>query len=394
MEEIKKIITKLWSRPMKKLTGLFFLLQLAVFSQGSFDSLKLKRPRHYFNTLITVDVYRKPNRQFVDTSSYLSRRLKSYGVKQFYLSFQVPLGTFEKINKDSTIRNSHLLLTGNFLSLRPVFDGLEQHNLVKLGVGLRFIHNTGKKGVWFVDVSPFITKDVTFRSRAYYRMASTIVYSHNSSDRFNWRLGITKSFLWGNRLYLPFIGIRIGRLDKVNLSIQFPRSINLNIPMGYKVIFSVYTRPQGGMFNFSNHDSLYNKNENATFHFTRYELNTGFRFDFRFSSHFACYIATGISSRNNITFYSDNANKRRQGYYSTYFFSKNVGPTLFINLGLVFKFGKTRSYYNNRNMYDAIDLNNTLGKNNGNMQIPLTPKKKKSDYNLKAVEDLVDYNDF
>lgn len=379
---------------MVQFTGLFFLLQSSAFSQGSYDSLKLKTPKHYFNTFITVDAYRKPNRQFIDTSDYLGKRLKSYGVRQLYLSFQVPLGTFEKVNKDSTIKNSHLLLTGNFLSLRPVFDGLEQHNLMKAGVGLRFIHNNGKKGVWFAEVSPFITKDVTFPSKAYYRMASTIVYSHTSSDRFNWRLGVTKSFLWGNRLYLPFIGIRIGRLDKVNLSIQFPRSINFNVPMGSKVIFSLYSRPQGGMFNFSNRDTLYNKDQNATFHFTRYELNTGFRFDFWFSSHFACYIASGISSRNNITFYSDNANKRRLGYYNTYFFSRNVRPTLFFNLGLVFKFGKTRSYYNNRGMCDAIDLNNTLGRNNGNMQIPLTPKKKTSDYNLKSVEDLVDYNDF
>ncbi len=383
-----------WWRRTAILTALFFLFQTLGISQGAFDSLKLKQPKHYFNTILSLESYRKPNRAFADTSGYLAKKLKSYGVRQFYFTFQTPLLTREKINKDSSVKNTHLLLTANFLSLRPKFDGLEDHNLVKAGIGLRYVYNTGKKGVWFVDVSPFVTRDITFASKAYYRLASTIVYSHNMSPGFNWRLGITKSFLWGNRLYLPFIGFRVGRLDKVNLSVQFPRSINLNVPLGYKVIFSLYSRPQGGMFNFSNHDSLYSKNPDATFHFSRYELNSGFRFDFRFSSHFALFVASGISSRNSITFYSEKANSRRFGYYSTYFFTKRVRPTLFFNFGLVLKFGKTRSYFNNKNIYDAIDLNNTAGHNNGNVQIPLTPKKKKSDYNLKSVEDLVDYNDF
>ncbi|MGZ4089949.1 MAG: hypothetical protein ACXVNO_04460, partial [Bacteroidia bacterium] len=71
-------------------------------------------------------------------------------------------------------------------------------------------------------------------SQPYFRLASTIVYSYNKSDRFNWRIGVTKSFMWGNRNYLPFIGLRFGRLDKTNLSIQFPRNISVNIPVNQK----------------------------------------------------------------------------------------------------------------------------------------------------------------
>lgn len=374
---------------------LFFLFSKEMNSQGSFDSLKLKLPKHYFNTIILLDAYRKPNRAFNDTNDALSKRLKSYGIKQFTFSFLTPLFTKDKTAADGTIQNTHLLLTGNFLSLRPVFDGLSDHNLIKFGVGLCYIYNTGKKGVWFVDVSPFVTRDISFpSSRPYYRLASTIVYSHNVSDKFNWRFGITKSFMWGNRFYWPFMGLRIGRLDKINLSLQFPRSVSLNIPLGTKLIFSLYVRPQGGMFNFSNHDSLYYKRTSATFHFTRRELNSGLRVDVRVSSHFNFYVATGLSTGNNITFYSENANRKRVVSYTKYFYSKTVAPGLFFNFGLVLKFGKTRSYYNNKNIYDATNLNNTLNQNNGNVQIPLSLKKRKSDFNLKSVQDLVDYNDF
>jgi hypothetical protein len=376
------------------MTGLFLFSSL-VKAQTSYDSLKVKIPKHYFNTLIVIDAYRKPERTFKDTSDLLSKRLKSYGVKQLSFTFLTPLFTRDKQQTDGTVQNSHLLLTGNFLSLRPVFAGLSEHNLIKLGIGLRYIYNTGRKGVFFVEVSPFVTRDMTYpSSKPYYRLASTLVYSHNVSDAFNLRFGVTKSFMFGNRFYLPFVGIRVGRLDKVNLSIQFPRNITLSVPMNAKIIFSAYIRPQGGMFNFSNQDTLYFKRSTATFHFTRYELNSGCRFDIRLSRNFNFYVASGISSRNNITFYSDNANRGRF-FYNKYFFSKNVGPTLFFNLGLVLKFGKTRSYYNNRNIYDAINLNNVMDQNgNGNVQIPLTPAKKRSDLNLKAVEDLVDYNDF
>jgi hypothetical protein len=224
-------------------------------------------------------------------------------------------------------------------------------------------------------------------------MASTFIYSHNVTNAFNWRLGITKSFLWGNRLYLPFVGLRMGRLDKVNLSIQFPRSISLSMPVSSKFIVSVYTRPQGGMWNFSNADTLYPKNPDMTFHFSRYELNSGLRFDFRVGQHFIFYFAAGLSSRNNITFYSESANARRNNLnYDTYFYSKNLPSTLFLNGGLVLKFGRTRSFFNVKNIYDATDLNNVLDGNNGNAAIPLEIRRSK--VNLQSIQDLVDYNDF
>ena len=364
------------------------------------DSLKIKLPKHYFKTVINIDGYRKANQSFSDTNDFLAKKLKSYGLSQFSLSFYTPLITDTETDTVKHItKNTHILLTGNYVRLRPMFDGIKQHDLVKMGAGLRFIFNSGKKGVWFIDVSPFITKDVTYTSKGYFRMASTFVYSYNVNEKFNWRIGATKSFMWGNKYYWPFIGLRFGRLDKIHLSIQFPRSINFNVPVGPKLTLSAYTKPQGGMYNFSNHDSLYWLNNAKTFSYTRYELNSGFRADVRVSDKFNFYAAMGISSKNNVTFYSENANKKHPKLpYRTYFFTENLGPTLFVNAGLVFKFGKTRSFYKDRNMYDVMDLNNTIdvGDNNngvGNPQIPITPKTKK-DVNLNSIQDLIDYSDY
>ncbi len=352
-------------------------------------------PKHYFNSIILVDNYNKPEKK-LDTLDNISEQLKTYGIRQRNINFQIPILTrdIKGLYADSNaVGNTHLFITGTFMSLQPRFSGINEHRLVKRGIGLRYIYNTGLKGVWFFDVSPFVTRDVSFKSRGYARIASTVVYSYNFSERFNLRGGLTKSFLWGNRLYLPFIGVRFGRLDKINISIQFPRSININLPVNNKIIFSLFSKPQGGMFSFANNDSLYYNKNSTTFHFTRYELNTGFRFDLRLKR-INLYTGLGFSTRNNITFYSENRNKNTTGTYRTYFYKENPAASLFLNLGLVFKLGKARSIFNSRNLYDANDLNNSEGVSNNNAQIPISPKKLSKNYNIESIQDLIDYTDF
>ena len=280
------------------------------------------------------------------------------------------------------------------MSLRPQFAGISDHNLVKAGIGLRYIYNTGKKGIWFIDVSPFITKDVTYTSRAYYRLTSAIIYSRNPTDKFGWRIGAIKSFQWGNRLYLPFLGLRFGNLNKVHLSIQFPRYVSLNIPAGAHGFFSYYGMAQGGMYNFSNADSLYPNKAIKTFQFARREMNHGFRYDYRGSKWFGFYVGIGVSTRNTITFYSEKANQVRKALnYNTYFFTAKAPATLYLNLGLVFKFGQTRSAYNNKNIAEAIDMMNAPSGNYGNSLRTINAAKQNK-LNLSDVQELVDYSDF
>ncbi len=377
-------------------------------AQGSYDSLKIKEPKHYFQSVIFLDSYSKPKKpiQAIDSiisDSILSNRLKSYGIRQFNFGFCVPIKTKQTFNADSSIySNTHYLLTGHLMSFKPVFDSMKTHQLIKLGVGLRIIHNTGKKGLWFIDISPFLTKDITYKDRnGYLRFANSFIYSHNFSERFNLRVGLTKSFLWGNRNYLPYLGFRIGKLDKVNFSLQIPKNISLNIPFSNTVRFSIFSKPQGGMFTFSNKDSLlYFKPDDKFFNFTRYEILTGLRLDAAFGNNFACYMALGFSTRNTITFYSESRNAERpRAPYKYYFYEKKMPASGFLNFGLVLKLGKTKSYYGNRNMYDAIDLNNMngVGDSNtgpGNTAIPIKESIKRSKLNLADVQDLIDTNDY
>ncbi|MGE0567289.1 MAG: DUF6268 family outer membrane beta-barrel protein [Bacteroidia bacterium] len=388
------------------LCSTFCFLSNITYGQSIYDSIKIKEPKHYFNTVIFADFYNKPEQAINDSNSFsefISDRLKTYGIKQNVIGFYTPIATVKKFKHDSvTYSNTHYLLTGHLMSLQPKFEGLATHNLVKVGVGLRIVHNSGKKGVWFIDFSPFVTKDVTFKDdKGYFRMANSLIYSHNFSPRFNLRLGFTKSFLWGNRNYLPYLGLRLGRLDKFHFTMQIPKNIAFNFPINNKAMISLYSKPQGGMFTFSNKDSLYYFNREAKyFYFSRYEILTGLRFDGSIGNNFSYYVALGTSSKNRIAFYSEKANNSNDPskQYKTYFYFKDFKSTGFLNLGLVFRFGKTKSVFNNRNLYDVMDLNNTIGVGDNNInpgsRIPIEQSIKQSKLNLADIQDLIDANDF
>ena len=397
----------------KKIILFFALLSLnlglscSFYAQDSTKQKKIKEPKHFFNTTISLDYYGKPNidlnlKGMNMSELAIGQHLKSYGIAQSNLSFYTPLATINKFNKDSSVNsNFHLLFTGNYIVLQPQFAGITNHTLVKYGLGIRAIYNTGKKSIFFFETSPFVTQDLTYPSDGIIRLSGTLLWSFSPTDGFNFRLGATKSFMWGNRFYLPFVGIRIGKLDKVNFSLQFPRIASLNIPISNAVRFSVFTKPQGGVYNFSNYDTIYKLNNdkaNNTIHFGRYEVLTGLRLDVVPNKWLNFYLATGFSTGNYMAFYSNTYNKGNDLEYWD-FFSTTPGNTYFINAGLTLRFGKTKSYYNNRNIYEVIDLNNTIdpGDNNinpGNGNIPILKKKKPERVKPSEVQDLIDLNDF
>lgn len=382
-----------------KKPSVFVLMLCLIIGHGYFVLAQTapKEPKHFFKTTVFSDVYYKPDVTVV-SKNFLGDKLKTYGITQSNLSFYTPLYTSNTYNTDSTVnKNFHLLFTLNLTYIKPHFSGISQHLLSRNSIGLRGIYNAGKKSIFFFDVAPFITKDVTYKTESARRNVSTFVWSYSPDDFFNFRLGYVKSFLWGNRLRLPFIGMRFGKIDKTNFSIQFPRSITFNVPANKWLRFSLYTKPQGGMFNFSNHDTLYLKTSEKVLYFGRYEFLLGIRADVKIADWFCMYVSGGYSAANFFAFYSPSYNSGNNSGYGNFFQNKPAG-TYFINAGLVFRFGRVKSYYNNRNIYEAIHLNNTMGSgdtniNPGDNNIPY-PSKKTNSAKTADILDLIDINDF
>jgi len=375
----------------------FLGTKLSAFSDS--DTTKVvKPPKHYFNKTIYLDYYSTGKRE-LDTLNTISNKLGSYQVSQVVLGYNFPMITRDIYNKDSTrISNLHLLITGSYSKLNLNFEGISKHYLTKFSVGCRGIYNTGKKSIFFVEISPFVTKDRGYEDTRTYRLASTVLYNYAANEYFSFRVGYTRSFLWGNRYQLPYIGIRIGKLDKVNFSVQFPRGVTFIVPIGKHIKTSLFTKPQGGLYTFANTDSLKVGNiyENDKLYFGRYEFLSGFKLDVQPSKFFNFYLSGGFTTKNKIAFYPTNRVKNNTSSYNNYY-AEDIKSSVFVNFGLVFRFGKTRSVYNNNLLYDAIDLNNKIdggdnGTDIGNGNIP-APVKKIKGVSPDEVLDLIETQD-
>lgn len=379
----------------KTIVVLFFFEP--AFSQK--DSISVKVPKHYFNTILLWDYYQKPKVNLNGTD-YVSEKIKSYQIQQSIFTFNIPIFTKDILKKDSSLANFNLLLTGYFLNFNPNFEGLqEKHILVKNGLGIRLVYNNGRRSIFFADFSPFVTKDKGYDETRVARMASLLLWSWSVSEKFNFRLGLTKSFMWGNRYYLPFIGFRIGRLDKINFSFQFPRIISFNFPIRNKFQLSWFTKPMGGLFSISNKDTLYPAffDKNKTVYLGRYEFLSGIRIDFKPLKYLGIYFSIGRTINNYLALYSLQFNKNQQFSYG-HFFQNQPGRSSFINFGIVAYLGKTKSYYQRKNIDEQIQLNNQMGVGDENLQV-FQPtdnysKQKKFKADNQEISDLINSFDY
>lgn len=384
-----------WFRLLYFFIG-FVLLSTRLLAYND-DSLKLLKPaKHYFKTTIYLDYYGTGPRT-LSGKTFVSQRLKTYQLNQSVLGFNAPLFTKDFYKKDSSvISNFHLLLTGSYSVVTPKFSGISNdHHLSRTSLGVRMIYNTGKRSLFYAEFTPFVTQDNGYQYTRRLRMSSTLIYNFTANQYFSFRAGYSRSFLYGNRLNLPYVGIRVGKLDGVNLSIQFPRSVSFNIPIGKYVKTSLYTKGQGGVYSFANTDSVYYLNNDKSLNFGRYEFIGGTRIDVFPSRFFNFYLSTGLTTQNTIVLFSETYNKGNIGPLNS-FYKEKLRGSLFINFGLVFKFGKVKSLYNNYNLYNAHDLNSmdlNHNLNQGNNQIPQKEKKIKN-VEPNEVQDLIDVQDF
>ena len=352
--------------------------------------VKPNTAKHYIRPCLYLNTYNTPEKKIKN------KRLESYKFAQSNIGFYVPLFTHTYFSSDSlTIPTFHLLAIGNLLTAKPYFGGFKnQYVFYKLAGGLRAIYSNGKKNTWFFNACPFVSQDNRTISKPTWRYVSIIVFNKTVSPKFSYRIGIIKTFLFGRGVLLPIAGLRFGPLDGTYINIQFPRNISLNFPMSRNLSGGVFVKPFGGIYNFSNADTTFKK-KGSILQFGRYEFLGGFSLSYFPSRNFSLDLSTGITKSRKIS-WADNS-KRDGSKYP--FFSSEIDPALFINIGLTFKFGEAKKAYNNSVMYDIFELNNSLdpGDNNdrtSNSDIPVKSNLKDiKKIQYKDIEDLLNVED-
>jgi hypothetical protein len=227
------------------------------------------------------------------------------------------------------------------------------------------------------------------------RLGATLAANFLVNPGLSFRFGVTRSFLFGNKNFLPMIGMRIGKLDGlVYLNIQLPRTVSLHIQPTEKFAFSIYSRTQGGLYNFSNKDSIYLGNDDVI-QFGQTGIANGIRFDFRPGPNFNFFASGGFAVRNRIWFYSYTYNRANDLRPLAPFYEAKPQGTIFVHVGLTWRFGKSKNAQGNYLMYEIYDMNNSSdpGDNNtmpGNGYIRRSAKAKEMHkVKLEDVGDLI-----
>jgi hypothetical protein len=246
---------------------------------------------------------------------------------------------------------------------------------------------TSGKNVWFYQISPFFASDRTSLERPTWRMLTNFVYSRTVSERFSYRIGFTRTFLFGKRFSLPILGFRVGPLDNTHFLFQFPRNMQLRFPINNKNWGTFFVKPNGSISNIANQDSLFPVEAGKSLQLRRNELTMGFEWYARFSPSVTMQFATGFAGRRMVSMALEN----NRGKFDEPFYYENLRPSLFFNFGITIRLGRAKSVKNNYTLYEAFDLNqNYEGENNGPADSGIPAKEANlNKIKFKDVEDLM-----
>jgi hypothetical protein len=363
------------------------LLTTTELSADRGDSVSIKKTKRYIRPCLYFNHYGTPQRRFEPN--------KQYRFTQNNLGFYLPLYTNTWFNKDSVSLSSiQIVGTGEVMQYKPDIAFLkESYKIARLSAGVRLFYSNGNRSVFYVSVNPFVSREIPFTGNGPIRFALALIYSRTVSKAFSYRLGIIRSYTFGRPLPLPVVGIRIGALDKLHLNIQFPKNISLDLPIGRVVTASVFVRSMGGVFNvITQGDIVTTPGRRAQLR--RYELLHGAQINVRAGKNISFYVSSGFATKRHITYVFKEEPVKSGNDINRH----RIPASVFVSFGLSIRFGATKKIYNDRQMYDVMDLN-TL-KNTGlsdsgpaDNDIPASPEKSKIDsakkIKYKDVEDLI-----
>jgi hypothetical protein len=349
---------------------LLLLFPNLLFAANANDSLvknNISVPKHYLKTCLYINWYGMPDREITPRIDSLPIDGRYYQLRQRNIGLNVPLYTSTRLSNDSSkIESFQLIGTLNATKERIESSFLnEPRTFRRTSLAFKGIYSDGGKNSYFIAIAPFSSFDEYTKLKNGKRLAAVFIYNRTVSQKFSYRLGFMRTFVFGKKLALPIIGFRIGKLDGVNFNLQLLRNMSLNVPIGKHFNYSLYTRPIGSAYSFKNDFNTGFLNKGTTVEMRRWELLTGMTLSYRANSNFSVFISTGVS-QGYVSFAESNRKLViKRDSYQEYKLSRGG----FLNFGMSFYFGKSKQINGNYTMYDVLDLNNTYGNDDNNLQL-------------------------
>jgi len=235
---------------MKKILVYITLFCLTINSNAQIDTCNSKSIVNPF--LINYSIQRNQKRAIVDTNAYLSTHRNTFDIA-------IPL--FTKLPSE---RNKNFLFRLN-LALRHVnqpfqLSGISQRlHLQTSQIGIRAVIQDKQKLKGYVVFQANALKQYEDYAinESPIRFTGLAIYQRTQNKIFNWTVGLSLSYLFGEGRFFPILGSRIRLNDKNRLNIFLPFNISY-LHYGKKMLFRFYTAPQGGFNNLNSQLSKYN----------------------------------------------------------------------------------------------------------------------------------------
>lgn len=380
------------------LTLVFIFFILFSMSLRAQDNVNEKdEVKHYVKPTFYYSAYSSSERKLLVNKS------ETYKFTQNNIGGFVPIFTkTDEIKGDKPGNVIQFLATGNISIANPQFSFISSdHKLIRANLGISGIFNQGVKNVFFINALPFLGEDQNaIQKTPRIRLNYMFIYNRTVSEKFSYRIGFARTYLFNTSPMMPILGIRIGRYDRFHFNLQFPRYISFDWPLDEHFAISFFRKTVGGIYGLRNVD--FKTAEYESILFRRQENLNGIEWSYNSRKALSFFFSAGLVGNNVIVMNQIESSRLRAfqlNYRNANLLGTRLEPALFVQLGLQIAIGKAKKIYQNVSMYDAINMNGSFSRGDVNENfmdapLPYIPSQlKMKSIQMKDVEDLFDLQD-
>ncbi len=217
--------------------------------------------RNYLGNNMSVSLNTQSLSRLKNNDSLINDKY-NFRFSQFSIGYKHEL--YSKINtKNNTLAFSQVSVLPALKIGNASFGSNNlDRTLINLKLSLLGIFHTSAKNTFLVTATTFANEDEYTLADATLRYAGIFLYNRKVNNKFSYRVGTTFTYLFGEPLLLPVLGLRYQTSKKSILNVNLPYSLNWKKQTKIPQLFYGFSlKPNGGINQYQNKLSVDTTNQ-------------------------------------------------------------------------------------------------------------------------------------